>query len=142
MLLRLEMPMINPTLRGGKVLTWHVKEGEEIGFGQDICTVSLDDFALVRRTGRATQLSGKKMSKLKSNLESRTGEAMVNVVITASDRGKLARVLKKEDDVVAIGDLIAVVATEGSDDPSGPDNWAQAPVMRVVGNISSEMEDI
>jgi hypothetical protein len=142
MLLRLEMPMINPSLRGGKVLTWHVDEGEQIGFGEDICTVSLDDFVQVRRTGRATQLAGKKMGRLKSNLESRSGEGLVNVVITASDRGRLARILKAEGESVVIGDLVAVVSTDDSDNVSTPDSWVEAPVMRVVGNISSEMEDI
>lgn len=142
MLLRVEMPMINPSLLGGKVLSWHIGEGEQVGFGEDICTVSLDDFVQVRRTGRATQLAGKKMGRLKSKIESRSGEGLVNVVITASDRGKLAKILKSEGDPVAIGDLIAVVSTDDSDEVSSPDSWAEAPVMRVVGNISSEMEDI
>lgn len=139
MILKLDMPLINPSLRGGKLKTWHKAEGESIGFGDDLCTVSIDDFAVLRRTGRATLLTGKKRKRLKDDLESRSG-IMVNVVVTASDQGVMQRILRQAGDQVAIGDTLALVSTGESNGASLPTEWDDAPQMRVVGNVASGSE--
>lgn len=141
MLLRIVIPMINPSLRGGTLVTWHKEEGDIIGYGDDLCTIALDDFAIVRRTGRATLLSGRKMSRQKSDVESRSGRAHVPMVVTASDRGVLARVIKAEGTPVGVGDLVAVAATDEMADPGTPESWEKAPLMRVVANIGSSVEE-
>ncbi len=117
---------------------WHKNEGDLIEFGDDICTVTIDDFAVLRRTARATLLTGRKAKRLKSDLESRTGMVSVDVVVTASDQGVLSRILKAAGDRVEIEDTLAVVVTDSEDGAPPPDSWDDAPTMRVIGNMTSE----
>lgn len=138
MILRLNMPLVNPSLRGGTMLKWHKNEGEAIEFGDDICTVTIDDFAVLRRTARATLLTGRKAKRLKSDLETRTGQVSVDVVVTASDKGVLRRILKNAGDKVEIEDTLAVISTDSESDSPLPDSWEDAPTMRVIGNMSTE----
>ena len=140
--LRVEMPSINPSLRGGSMARWHVAEGESFAFGDDLCTVALDDFAVTRRTHRATKLSGRKRSKLKTALESRSGEALVEVTITASDSGVLRKILVGEGDPVVVGADIAVASTDPATDEQAPSDASSLPALRVVGNITSNQEMI
>jgi pyruvate/2-oxoglutarate dehydrogenase complex dihydrolipoamide acyltransferase (E2) component len=134
------MPMINPSLLGGTVSKWHKAEGDHVGFGEDICTVALDEFAVLRRTARATLLSGSKQKRLKSGLEKRQGKVWVEVVLTASDQSVLEKIIKDEGESIAIGDTLAVVSTSPFYGELTHERWDDAPAMRVVANMNQELE--
>lgn len=140
MILRLEIPVTNPALLGGVVKEWHVAEGEEIAFGDDVCTVLYDDYAVLRRTERANLLAGRKSKKLKSKLEERSGKASLEVVVSAAERAELGKVLLMPGDRFKSGDTLAVVVTEAIAGNLSPEDWAQSPPMRVVANISEDAE--
>lgn len=134
MIYKLEMPLIDPSLRGGRVVSWSKKVGDRIGFGDEICVVALDEFAALRRTARATLLAGRRRRKLKSDLEVRAGKVFVEVAITSSDKGVLRKIVKEQGDQVVIGDTMAIVASDDHGDLGQEYEWAQAPAMRVVPN--------
>jgi len=128
------MPLIDPSLRGGRVVSWSKSVGDGITFGDEICIVELDEFAALRRTARATRLAGRRRGKLKSNLETRTGKVLLQVAITSSDSGVLRKIIKGQGDEIAIGDTMAIVTAQENDDLGGETDWAKAPALRVVAN--------
>jgi pyruvate/2-oxoglutarate dehydrogenase complex dihydrolipoamide acyltransferase (E2) component len=139
MILRLEVPMTDPSLTGGTIKEWHKAEGETIGFGEDVCTVSFDQFAALRRTARATLLAGRKSKNLKSKLESRKGKVLIHVIVSAAEQGTLGRIMMEAGERFAAGDTLAVVSTASNGD-SIPDDLSGLPIMRVVANTSADPE--
>lgn len=141
MIFRLEMPLIDPSLRGGRVVGWSKDVGDSIDFGEEICTVALDEFAALRRTARATLLAGRRRGRLKSDLETRAGKVFVEVAITSSDQGVLRKITKGQGDRIVIGDTMAIVASQDHGDLGQEYEWTEAPVMRVVANPVGGDED-
>lgn len=140
MILRLEVPLTNPSLTGGTVKEWHKAEGDLIGFGDEVCTVAYDQFVALRRTARATLLSGRKAKGLKSDLESRTGKVLMDVVVSAAERGVLGKILMGPGDRFAVGDTLAVMSTKPTDDYTVPDDLGELATMRVETNTSADPE--
>lgn len=140
MITKLAVPVVDPSMQGGKVLRWHKGEGDTIGFGEEICELAVDEFAVLRRTARATLLARGRRNKLKNDLEQREG-VYFEVVVTSSDHGVLRKILAREGDRIAIGDLLAVVTTTDHGELSGSvAEWREAPDMRVVVNKKSDEE--
>lgn len=141
MLMKLEMPLIDPSLRGGSVLKWLKREGEPFQFGEEICLVAVDEFAALRRTARATLLSGRKRRALKSDLEIRQGKVYLRVALTSSDSGFMRKIIADDGDPIAVGDLLAVVSTTDSGVLDGTvDDWKSVPTMRVAANMHEDDE--
>jgi pyruvate/2-oxoglutarate dehydrogenase complex dihydrolipoamide acyltransferase (E2) component len=141
MMMKITMPTYDQSMRGGRVLRWHKGEGDDIGFGDDICDVAIDEFAVLRRTGRATLLSGRRQKKLRDDLEVREGKVYREMTITSSDQGTLRKVVAGEGDSIALGDLLAVVTTDGQPLSGTPADWQNATPMRVVVNALNDEED-
>ncbi|MGF1618751.1 MAG: lipoyl domain-containing protein [Acidimicrobiia bacterium] len=140
MILRLEVPLTNPSLTGGTVKEWHKSEGDAIGFGEEVCTVAYDQFVALRRTARATLLSGRKAKGLKSSLESRTGKVLMDIVVSAAEQGVLGKILMGPGDRFAVGDTLAVMSTEPIDDFTVPEDLTELATMRVETNTSADPE--
>lgn len=140
MILRLEMPLIDPSLRRGRVANWHVGEGDEVAFGEDLCTVVLDEFVALRRTGRATLLSTRRRTKLKSDIEVREGKVALKIVITASEPGVVREIAADQGAPVAPGNLLAVIGSDGAESYSARDVEG-ACVMRVATNVAGTRDD-
>ncbi len=141
MITKLAVPVVDPSMQGGKVLRWHKHEGDTIGFGDEICELAVDEFAVLRRTARATLLARGRRGKLRNDLEQREG-VYFEVVVTSSDQGVLRKILAREGDRIAIGDLLAVVSSADHGDVTGSAaEWSNAPAMRVVVNKKSD-EDV
>jgi pyruvate/2-oxoglutarate dehydrogenase complex dihydrolipoamide acyltransferase (E2) component len=140
MILRLDVPLTNPSLTGGTVKEWHKSEGDVIAFGDEVCTVSYDQFAVLRRTARATLLSGRKAKRLKSSLESRTGKVLMNVVVSAAEQGVLGKILMGPGDRFAVGDTLAVMSTKPIDHLGVPEDLTELATMRVETNTSTDPE--
>ncbi|MEX1093494.1 MAG: hypothetical protein WEF28_10105 [Acidimicrobiia bacterium] len=132
--------MTNPSLTGGTVKEWHKAEGDLIGFGDEVCTVAYDQFVALRRTGRATLLSGRKAKGLKSSLESRTGKVLLDVVVSAAEQGVLGKILVRPGDRFAVGDTLAVLSTKPISDFTVPEDLAELVTMRVETNTSADPE--
>lgn len=142
MICKLEMPLIDPSLLGGRVVRWSKQVGDPIGFGDEICIVALDEFAALRRTARATLLAGRKRKKLKSDLEVRSGKVFLEVTLTSSDQGVLRKIIKEQGDQITIGDTLAIVTSEIDEDLGQELAWAEAPVLRVVANPLGDDENL
>lgn len=143
MISKLEMPKIDQSLRGGRVVAWYKQEGDAIGFGDQICKLAIDEFAVLRRTARATLLSGRRRKKLKSDLEVREGKVYLEVELTSSDEGVLRRCIAGAGEPVSTGDLLAVVASPDHGDLSeGEAEWSAAPEFRVVVNVAGGDNDL
>jgi pyruvate/2-oxoglutarate dehydrogenase complex dihydrolipoamide acyltransferase (E2) component len=142
MICKLDMPLIDPSLRGGRVVRWSKNVGDSISFGDEICIVALDEFAALRRTARATLLAGRKRKKLKSDLEVRSGKVFLEVALTSSDQGVLRRIIKEQGDQIVIGDTLAIVTSEVEEDLGQELAWAEAPVLRVVANPVGDEENL
>lgn len=142
MILRFEVPITNPSLTGGTVKEWHKSEGDQIGFGEELCTISFDEFAVLRRTARATLLAGRKSRNLKSQLESRDGKVLLNVVVSSAEQGTLGKILLGPGERFSAGDTLAVVSTAPLNGDSLPENWSESPAMRVVANTSTNSEQV
>ncbi len=141
MIMKVTMPTHDQSMRGGKVLRWHKSEGDPVVFGDDLCDVAIDEFAVLRRTGRATLLSGRRQKKLRDDLEVREGKVYVEMTITSSDQGTLRKVVAGEGDAIALGALLAVVTTGDEALEGTPADWQNATPMRVVVNVVSDDED-
>lgn len=139
MILRLEIPITNPSLTGGTIKEWHKSEGDAIGFSEDVCTVSFDQFAVLRRTARATLLAGRRSKNLKSQLESREGKVLMDVVVSSAEQATLEKILMKPGDRFQVGDTLAVVST-GPTNGGLSEDWGESPTMRVVANTSADPE--
>ena len=140
MILRLEIPITNPSLTGGTIKEWHKSEGDAIGFSEDVCTISFDQFAVLRRTARATLLAGRKSKNLKSQLESREGKVLMDVVVSSAEQATLEKILMEPGDRFQVGDTLAVVSTGPTNGELQPDDWSGSPTMRVVANTSADPE--
>ncbi|MEN8238283.1 MAG: hypothetical protein ABFR53_03665 [Actinomycetota bacterium] len=134
MILKLEMPLIDPSLLGGRLVRWSKSVGDPINFGDEVCVVALDEFVAVRRTARATLLAGRRRKRLKSDLEVRSGKVFIEVALTSSDRGVLGKIIKAEGDDVGIGDVLAIVSSQGDEDLGSEVDWSGVPGLRVVAN--------
>ena len=142
MICKVEMPLIDPSLRGGHLVSWSKQIGDDINFGDEICIVALDEFAALRRTARATLLAGRKRKKLKSDVEVRAGKVFLEVALTSSDQGVLRKITKQEGDKIVIGDILGIVTTQVEEDPGQEIAWADAPVLRVVANPVGDEENL
>jgi pyruvate/2-oxoglutarate dehydrogenase complex dihydrolipoamide acyltransferase (E2) component len=140
MILRLEIPITNPSLTGGTIKEWHKSEGDAIGFSEDVCTISFDQFAVLRRTARATLLAGRKSKNLKSQRESREGKVLMDVVVSSAEQATLEKILMKPGDRFHVGDTLAVVSTGPTNGELQPEDWGGSPTMRVVANTSADPE--
>lgn len=142
MLMKLEMPLIDPSLRGGSVVKWLKREGDAFEFGDEICIVAVDEFAALRRTARATLLSGRRRLSLKSDLEVRRGKVYLHVALTSSEAGVMSKIVADEGEHFTIGDLLAVVSTGANGELVGSvDDWRSAPTMRVAANMMQRKYD-
>lgn len=143
MIMRIEMPAVDASLRSGRIVRWHKEVGDAIGFGEPICDVAVDEFAVLRRTARATLLTGRRRKKLKSDLETREGKVYLEVTITSSDTGVLQRRLIEVGEPIEIGQTVALAATPDHAVPAeSADDWHSAPPMRVVLNVVGGDDDL
>lgn len=141
-MLKVEIPAADAAFRGGYVARWHVKEGDPIEFGDDLCDIAIDEFVAMQRTKRATLLGSSnpfRKRRVKDALSLREGRGVVHMRLTSSESGvQLGKIMVAEGGRVAIGDLVAVLSDQGvvatPDEPS----LAAAAEARIVVNMPDE----
>ena len=142
MLLKVEVPAADAAFRGGYVAKWHVKEGDAVEFGADLCDIAIDEFVAMQRTKRATLLGSSnpfRKRKVKDALSLREGRGVVHMRLTSSEGGlQLGKVLVPEGGRVAIGDLIGLLSGAGEATAVDDASAARASDARIVVNMPDE----
>jgi pyruvate/2-oxoglutarate dehydrogenase complex dihydrolipoamide acyltransferase (E2) component len=142
-LLKVEIPAADAAFRGGYVAKWHVKEGDQVEFGDDLCDIAIDEFVAMQRTKRATLLGSSnpfRKRRVKDALSLREGRGVVHMRLTSSEGGvTLGKIVVPEGARVAIGDLVGVLSG-GTEPVSQPDeaSLAAASEARIVVNMPDE----
>ncbi len=139
MLLKLSVPVADAAFEAGYVSAWHKSEGDAIGFGDDICDISIDEFMALQRTKRATLLGSTSkwpQRKVKDGYDRREGRGLVTIRLTSSETGvKVGKILVPVGGRIKIGTIIGTLI--GGDDDGAADDTAAisaAPDARVVVN--------
>ena len=142
MILKVTVPAADAAFRGGFISAWHKREGDTIGFGDDLCDVAIDEFMSLQRTKRATLLgstSKLRTRRVKDAYDLREGRGQVIVRLTSAESGVLlGKVIVAEGERVEIGSLIALMS--GSDGDSSGD-IESAPDARIAVNMP-DAEDL
>jgi pyruvate/2-oxoglutarate dehydrogenase complex dihydrolipoamide acyltransferase (E2) component len=125
MKLRLEMPFVAKQIRSGSVACWHLGEGDQFGFGTDLCDLVIDHVDTIRRA-HPERIVPKRVSH--------------SVRIRASESGILRSILATEGRAVSVGELLGVVSTDPAEPVDGPPP-VDAPALRVVADPILPEED-
>ncbi len=132
MLLKLVLPDLSRTIPGGVVQKWHVEEGDEVGFGDDLFDLHVGEVTKAVRPLGADQVSGAGASEVV--LARR--ETDFRVRVTSADAGYLRRILAPVGATLEPGGVAAVFALEADEVvPDDADAVAGAPEVRVAANI-------
>jgi hypothetical protein len=138
MILQLEMPPVNPSIRGGQIVAWHKDEGEFVGYGDPVCDVLFTNAVHLRRTTRGGDLAdGAPRSRTRRRLRT-LNKIEVMVRLVASDTGYLRRVCAGGKDQNEPGSVLAILSTEPAEtlpEVTGSDRW---PLFRVVADQVEE----
>lgn len=143
MILALQVPFLETFARGGQVVTWHVREGEAVQFGDPICDISLSQWMALRKTKRAINLARvgeKRKSKVRNDFELREDRGVLVMRVVASENGFLRQIIAGEGQSVVVDDLLGVFSTVP--DEQLPLDPAGAPSMRVVATSSDVKEEM
>ncbi|MGI8517439.1 MAG: hypothetical protein ACR2ME_03720 [Acidimicrobiia bacterium] len=133
MILLLRVPYLEKFARAGRVATWHVGVGAAVGFGDQICDISLSSWMALRKTKRAHKLvQFDAKAKNRNQFEVRQGEDMLVMRVVASESGYLREIIAREGHTVVLDDLMAIFSTEPEE--SLPADSSDATSMRVVAN--------
>lgn len=142
MLLKVEIPAADAAFRGGYVAKWHVKEGDPIEFGDDLCDIAIDEFVAMQRTKRATLLGSSnpfRKRRVKDALSLREGRGVVHMRLTSSEGGvQLGKIMVPEGARVAIGDLVGVLSDVGLAATPDEASLSAASEARIVVNMPDE----
>ena len=122
--LRLEMPFVGRIVRSCSLAAWHVREGDQFGFGADLCDVLITE---------VEPQSG-------TSAHSHPRAVHYRVRIISSEAAILSSIRVPEGSEVSVGALLAVVSTDPSErtDHTPP---AGAPALRVVADPIRPGED-
>lgn len=116
MLFAVRVPQTQGAFRGGYVISWHVAEGHEVGFGSPLCDIAVDEFLLIRREKRAINLgstSRLRRRRVKDSFDLRKGRGEIRIRLISAERSLiLSRVITQPGDRIQVGDVVAVLGTE------------------------------
>lgn len=135
MLLKLEMPFVNPIIEEGIVESWHVQPGDSVAFGDVLCEIRIEQAVGIKRRIMAYQL----MPGRKKQKENERGTKPVNALVSvkASDSGILRKIEREPGTDVKVGETLALFSTS-ADEPI--DDGGDAAAFRAVGNIAESAE--
>jgi hypothetical protein len=140
MILKVVMPQVNRFTHGGVTIKWHKREGEFVGYGDDIVDVEMcaEDRSVKSLKERINKLTEGTQTETDSLLMSgeAENETGISVCITSSDAGVIRRIHAEEGEYKGVGDLLAVITTDADESVEGVDETlADAVTFRVVPNI-------
>ncbi len=100
--------------RGGTIVRWHKRAGDQLRFGDDLFDVDVDQIVVLQRTKRAALIarSSRRMKRLKNEYEERTARRTVGVRVTAAEpQAHLRHILAPEGARIRAGDPVALATT-------------------------------
>ena len=114
MFLKVEIPAADAAFRAGYVAKWYVKEGDPVGFGDDLCDIAIDEFVAMQRTKRATLLGSSnpfRKRRVKDAVSLREGRGVTHMRLTSSEGGlHLGKILVPEGGRISIGDVVGFLS--------------------------------
>ena len=132
MLLAVIVPDADAAFRGGYIALWHIGEGEEVGFGADLCDIAVDDFVALQRTKRATLLgstSKLRRRRIRDKVDRRTGRGQVVIRLVSSESGlSLRKIIVPKPGRIEFGSVVALLGTSESAIPEEFDSLPEARV--------------
>lgn len=147
MILKVEVPFLESSLKGGIVSEWHKTEGERVDFGEVICTIAVDEWLGLRRDKRASVIAGiggsdQRDLKRLNRFEWRNKRGMMFLEVVASEPATLKRILSGQGARVEVGDVLALASTGDTEidedldvDPRG------IPSLRTVARAAEVTEE-
>ena len=133
MKLSLEMPSVGPALQGGRVIKWSKAPGDTFAFGEELCVVSIEQVVALRKTQQASVLTSlRRKKKVREELEMRESVGL-HFQLVASESGIMHEQLIKQGEPMKVGDLLAVLGSDG-DEPGPVTDLSSLPSIRVVAN--------
>lgn len=139
MILQLQMPVVEQSFGGGRLVRWHISPGDTFGPGQRICTVAVERARLVRRTSGKVGLL-RRSAGMVNREDTAKGDVYLEVELISNDRGRLDRDLVGEGEQVTAGDALGVVTTTDHDGAVDDGSWRSAPLLRVTARYGDDGE--
>lgn len=114
MIARLEMPFVDRMVQRGVLLRWLKAEGNPVAYGDDVCEVAVGEVTVLKKSKDARTLASAARTRRSALHEGhRTRKRAGQILrVTSSDTGVLRRIVVREQEQLAIGDLLAVLTTE------------------------------
>ena len=131
--MRLEMPYVDRRVESGAVAVWHKSVGDWVDYGEDLCDLSVREVAALDRSGNA-QLISRLARRPAASARSMRGGMGLMVRITASDTGRMRRIVAPEGSERRVGELLAVLTTSEDE----PLDREEASIFRVVATVVEE----
>lgn len=136
MLLNLRLPQFALDVRGGTIAHWHVREGDEVGFGDDLFDLKVSERIMMLRHRDAATVVG--LGDAEPAYHVKPTEMYFRVL--SADPGVVRKVIVAEGEHLAVGGVAAVVSTERDESLEG-DPSDSLPDMRVAVNHHDDGAD-
>lgn len=133
MTLRIDLPRFSGQLDDAVVVKWHIREGDEIRFGDPVVDLESDSVKHLKRMQSASRIETEAREEDEHGLLER--RARVAVRILASESGYLRRKLAEEGDRIDVGGLLGFATSRPDDAIEESDG---SPAFRVVANLLGE----
>lgn len=140
MILRLNVPFVDPSLHWVRVGRWCMADGDRVGWGDVLCELLVEECDRLYRDGRPGRLA--QMLVDPSAVMKRkylTVEVDYRLAIRSSDVGYLRVICAAEDQTVEVGGVLAVLSTGPEEviDEKNLDSWG---IFRVVPSLINPSE--
>lgn len=111
--MQVSVPIADSSFRAGTVTEWHVKEGDTISFGDDLCSIAIDQFMALRRTKRAVLLGSttrRRKRRVSDGYSFRDGRGETHMTLKSAETNvTVGRILVDVGDRAAVGEPLAVL---------------------------------
>lgn len=114
MILALEMPSVDASVRAVRLARWHKREGDCVTFGEPLCDVSVEEAERLYTVGSATTLAPILVQDdwTHDRHYYQVDDMDYRVRVIASDTGYLRHIAAFEGDVIGPGGTLAILSTE------------------------------
>jgi hypothetical protein len=133
MLMQLVVPRTDRAIQAYSMFRWLKAPGDTVSYGDDICELKVAAMVRMKRSTNPGFVL-KKMLAPKADI-GQHGDVKVIIRLTASDTGVLRQTLVSEGSPVKIGDTVAWLSTDPSENIGAVETAGSATQFRVVTNF-------
>lgn len=116
MILRLELPFVDPAVDSVRLESWNVDEKDWVGYGDEICVVLVEERLRLERPSARDLAAGPHGGSRAGDDLMKRGNLDGRFRIVASDQAYMRQRTAVEGEVVRVGALMGILC----DDPSKP----------------------